>query len=320
MENLTQEHANGEKMSTERLNYQDFRKELKETLYGLIPRDIQLDIHPVLKNNSLHLDGLVLYRDGCTMAPNFYLQEYYEKYAAGKSIESLAEDILTRWKSLGEMSRMRMPNMDFTACRDYIIYRLVNAGRNRELLEEIPHIPFFDLAIVFYFLVGQDQEGISSIRISNDFMECWEVNTSILMKWACRNTPRIFPVRCNPISRMVEQLVFHTGQELEGVQGFPSGEPYILTNNNGINGASVWLYPQLLKELAGYFGRSFYILPSSIHELLLVADDGHFQETDMLHMVAEVNQECVLPEEILSDHIYHYDREKEAVRMIETVV
>lgn len=307
-------------MNTVKLNYQDFMKELQEILRELIPGDVQLNIHPVLKNNSLHLDGLVLYRNGSTMTPNFYLQEYYERYTAGESVHSLAEDIVTRWENSGQMSQMRIPDMDFEACRDYIVYRLVSAGRNQELLEEIPHIPFFDLAVVFYFLVGQDQEGISSIRISNDFMECWGVNTRILMKWAGRNTPRIFPVRCNPISRMVEQMVFHTEQEVKSFQGFPSGEPYVLTNNNGINGASVWLYPRLLKELACYFGGSFYILPSSIHELLIVADDGQFPEADMLHMVAEVNRECVLPEEILSDHIYHYDREKGAVRMIEDVL
>lgn len=304
-------------MNTAKLNYQDFIKELQKTLYYLIPKNVQMEVQPVLKNNALHMDGLVLHQEGRTMSPNFCLQEYYQQYITGETVSRLAEHIRVCWENMEEVSQLHIPDMTFEGCREYIVYRLVNTERNQELLEEIPYIPFLDLAVIFYYLVSQNQEGIGSIRINNDMMEQWGVNTQILMEQASRNTPRLFPLRCNPLGRLLEHMIFHSDWEILDFQGPPSEEPYILTNSNGINGAAVWLYPQLLEQLSDYFDQSIYILPSSIHELVILPDSGQICESDMLHMVAQVNQECVLPEEFLSGNIYYYDREKRAVCMIE---
>lgn len=304
-------------MNTAKLNYQDFIRELKSTLYFLIPKDVQLEIYPVLKNNSLHLDSLVLRRENTGTSPNFYLQEYYEQYKTGRPINSLAEDIMVRWKEIGDNIPLWTPDMNFERCKQNIVYRLVSAKRNQELLEEIPYIPFQDLAVIFYYLVIQDEEGIGGIRINNGLMESWGINIRILAECAGKNTPRLFPARCNPISRVLEQIIFQSEGDMRNFQGCPSDEPYILTNSNGINGAAVWLYPKLMEELAGFFGKNLYILPSSIHELLIVPDDGKLLQKDMLCMVAQVNRECVLPEDILSDNIYYYDKKKQLVNMIE---
>lgn len=302
-------------MNTAKLNYQDFIRELREALYYLIPNNVKLDIFPVLKNNSLHLDGLVLHREDSKVSPNFYLQEYYDRYMEGSAISQLAEGIIEHWEEVEKNCPVEVLPMSFERCKSSIIYRLVNAKRNQELLEEIPHVPFQDLAIIFYYLVSQDQEGIGCIRISNDLMEQWEASTQTLMEWAGRNTPRLFPACCNPMSQILAQIIYHSSDEIKSVQGCPLDEPYVLTNRIGIHGATVWLYPQLLEKLASYFGKNVFILPSSIHELLILPDDGRFQQTDLIQMVAQVNEECVAPEEILSDSIYYYDRIKQVVCM-----
>ncbi len=301
-------------MKVEKMTYETFSEELQKVLITKLPERTQLKIFPVLKNNSLHLDGLIICREDSPLSPNFYLQDLYQRYLHGKSVHALAEEIYECWQKTLKQNWGRNLDMSFESCRKKIVYRLVSASRNKELLEEIPHIPFLDLAVVFYFLVNQDEEGIGSIRISNELMERWKVTTTDLMKEATINTPALFPPKCNPMSSILEKMIFH--MEEKERREYIRSEPYVLTNSNGINGASVWLYPNQLKNMADFFGKSFYILPSSIHEVLLLAENNDSTEEELISMVREVNGSCVEYDEILSDNIYYYDYKKEAVRVI----
>lgn len=300
-----------------KLNYQEFVEQLKGNLLLRVSQEIQLEVYPVLKNNSLHLDSLVLYREDRPVSPNFYLQDYYDKYLTGQSLDRLAEEILDYWEKVGELSAGKAPSMLFEDCCHKIVYRLVNGEKNQELLERIPYVPFMDLAIIFYVLVSRDDQGISSVRISNDMMERWQIDTRTLLQWAEKNTKGFFPERCSPLSSLLEHLLFHNGEHVPDFQAPATSEPYILTNSNGINGASAWLYPDVPEKLADYFGINYYILPSSIHELLILPDAQQFTREELLGMVAQVNRDCVLPEEVLSENIYYYDIEKKKVRVYE---
>lgn len=303
-------------MNQTKLSYKQFQTELQRILYQLLPKGIILEIHPVLKNNSLHLDSLIIHQMGHHLSPNFYLQEYYQQYLSGKTIEELSEAMVLCWKTTLKQIGNSQLDMSLEHCQERIVYRLINAGKNQELLEEVPYIPFLDLAIVFYCLVHSNQDGIGSIRISNSLMESWGLDTQTLIRIAGENTPKIFPAKYQPISNLLEQIVFQTEETLCCQNAVSKQEPYVLTNSNGINGAAVWLYPGELEEIADFFQKNLYILPSSIHELLILADYGSFQESELLAMVRQVNEECVDAQEILSDNIYYYDRRKKGVCMI----
>lgn len=301
-------------MKVVKMKYETFSEELQSLLCSKLPQGTQIKIFPVLKNNSLHLDGLIICQKDNPLSPNFYLQDLYQQYLKGNSVNALVDEIIGCWKKTLKQKWGRNLDLSFEGCRRKIVYRLVSASRNKELLEDIPHIPFLDLAVVFYCLVNQDEEGIGSIRISNELMEKWNVSTVDLMTEATRNTPVLFPPKCNPMSSILESMIFHMKEEER--QEYVRSEPYVLTNSNGINGASVWLYPNQLKNMADFFGKSFYILPSSIHEVLLIAESYDSTEEELISMVREVNGSCVEQDEILSDNIYYYDKKKEAVRVI----
>lgn len=205
--------------------------------------------------------------------------------------------------------------MDYDFCRERIIYRLVHAKRNREILEDSPHIPIFDLAVTFYVLVSKKKDEIGSIRITNAWMDAWEVDTTTLLQQAQENTPRIFPAKCCPLRSMLESLIFRTGEPEENLSASPVQEIYVLTNRCGINGASVWLYPGFFSRIAVRCG-DFYILPSSIHELLAVPTSMGMSQEEMEAMVRQVNRECVEEDEFLSDHIYLYEKKKDRVHIL----
>ncbi len=215
----------------------------------------------------------------------------------------------------GDIQPITAAGMDYDSCRQRIIYRLVHAGRNQELLEESPHIPLFDLAITFYVLVSKQKDEIGSIRITNAWMKVWEVDTTTLLQQAQENTPRIFPAKCCSLRSMLESLIFRTGEPEKDVFSPLPQEICVLTNSHGINGASVWLYPGLLARVAARSG-DFYILPSSIHELLVVPRSMGMPREEMSAMVRQVNRECVEEEEFLSDHIYFYEKEADRVQIM----
>ena len=112
-----------------------------------------------------------------------------------------------------------------------------------------------------------------------------------------------------PMSELLEELMGVQVEERE--LSF-----YVLTNKDKMFGASAMLYTEQMKRLAYRLQSDLLILPSSVHEVLLLPDD-HDREYDFYRqMVQEVNATQVDPEEILSDSLYRYDREKAEIEEI----
>jgi hypothetical protein len=305
------------RMNQMTLNYEEFIGNLRQKLYQIIPPEVEMRMHQVKKNNALQLDGLVLYSGELTASPNFYMQEYYKRYRRGENVGTLAQEIYGTWSEMRGSFVMESSDMSFETCRDFVFYRLVNRERNQDLLEEIPFIPVFDLAVIFYYLVKSEEDGIQSIRISRQIMEMWETDAESLLEAAAANTPRLFPASYKPLVDVMER--FEIALPPVTMWYDKDTQPYMLSNEKGINGASVWLYEGQLEQIADFHDSNFYILPSSIHELLIMPQRGKDEkklENCLLEMVHQVNRDCVTREEYLSDNIYLYDREKKAIKII----
>ena len=101
----------------------------------------------------------------------------------------------------------------------------------------------------------------------------------------------------------------------------PGESAYILSNKSGVFGAVYLASPEVMEKISGLFPEGFYLLPSSVHEILVMPKDGNGpgQEKtpfELGEMVREVNRTCVERDEILSDRIYEYDRENGEIRQV----
>ena len=103
-------------------------------------------------------------------------------------------------------------------------------------------------------------------------------------------------------------------RRLENEPLFPT--LYVLTNPAGVNGAACMAYPQVIKNFADRMGRDILILPSSIHEVLLVTDADHYDHEDMSQMVNDINLTEVPPEDRLSNQIYRYRRKDDQITIV----
>lgn len=281
------------------MNYEQFVQEIETCIKKKLPEYECIERQEILKNNGKKLIGLSMQKAGEDIAPIIYLEEFYEMYLDGDCIEDLCKDIITLRNASTTPSSDQYQNFfDFEKVQTNIVYRLINFEKNEELLKGIPHLPMMDFAIVFCVVVPVGNSDYYSLLIRNEHMDLWKVSISLLYEKARENTPKMFP-------KVLCELSYYMNlpQEMEGFQS-----PFwILTNEVGSYGATTLLYPEIFREIYQKLNCRYYMLPSSIHEFLILSE-YHCDSIEYLkNMVAEANGTVVEPKEFLSNGVYYFD-------------
>lgn len=308
--------------------YEDFLVTLKQEVEVYLGDEYEVTLKQVLKNNGILLDGLSIHKPEQTVMPNIYLNQYYDQFEQGRELDEIVDEIINFYETSSESAGMIQEDFtfEFEEMKDQIIFRVVNYEKNKNLLSQVPYIRVLDLAVTFHCLMRNEGNGIGCIRITKEHLNDWQIGVERLMKIAYKNTQRIFPPVLRPMEEVVADLMeqgeLFNQEEIDGLKSPDSPSAmYVLTNRMGINGAACILYPNVLEHVASFLGASFYILPSSIHEVILVPsrETTHFeimQEKQRLSdMVKEINETQVAREEVLSDTVYEYDVIKEFLKL-----
>ena len=197
--------------------------------------------------------------------------------------------------------------------KDYILanveYQLVNEERNAERLHMFPRKKVLDLVAIYRVVVRSDEKGIESYALNNQVLKMSGISLELLDRAAFENTRKVgFKVIT------MRELIAEIDEEIAAAM---ESDPtmYVLTNIRKINGANILLYKEQLSQVAKKMQDDFYILPSSIHELLAVpVSDVDVKQ--LRKMVKEVNDNEVTPEEILGYEVYRYSRETEQIEIV----
>lgn len=294
------------------MTYQHFQEAVISYLYDVLDAPVQISIQPVLKNNHLLLDGLIITEQNCNISPTIYLNQYYEELLAGSNLQVIQTQILNAYLSTrpDESIDVRFYT-DYQNISDKILYKLIHAKENEELLKEVPHIRYLDLAIVFYCLISTTPKGSATILIRSQHLNFWKVSVEDLYQKARLNTPLLLKADIRTMNDIMNELL--DSSEITNFEETDVPSMYILTNEQKLYGASCILYPGILHTFAEKLGMDVYILPSSIHEVILLPAIPSSSIGELNEMVRDVNGTQVLPEEILSDHIYLYSIAEKSV-------
>ena len=292
------------------MKWEAFIIEVKRSLESKIKEDENVKIQHVHKNNGVMLTGVCIFKKGGKITPTIYLEDYYEKYLGGLELDDIVNSILKKHRSLQKVECTDLQFFsNFEEVKKRIVFRLVNLERNRERLKEMPYMEYLDLAIVFYCHVSMEKESHAAIPVYTRHMKMWNVKKEELWKLAKKNTQRLYPCELIPM----EQMVFEMLQELDvddvETDSILPVPMYILTNEYRLNGAATVLYKNVLEDFAKACNGDFYLLPSSIHEVILVPAKECNSLEEMTQMVQDVNQTQVEAEELLADHAYYYSRD-----------
>ncbi len=299
---------------------QDFMEQLIEELYRYFsPEQYQLEGSVLLKNNDTKRYAILLKKIEGTVSPTIYLDNFYSEFEHGRTtISETASHIYEQMHDFEDkIEAYQEFSVELSDCSNKITYRLVSKERNKQFLESVPHLPFLNMAVVFYIIHHVSKEGMESICVTNELAGKWGLSAKSLYIIAEKNTPILLPPVIDTMEHTLELLMGEINCAIE-----PAGDSnkpipmHIMTNKYQINGASVLLYNGLLDGLAEKLGTDLYVIPSSIHELIIMpAEDGSLSLSKLSDMVKEINENHVKEEEILSDCAYYYDHKQKSFYM-----
>ena len=288
--------------------YDEFLEEVRFQVEQVLPQ-YRVTIESGIKTNDVVLRGIQIKREGEPVGLCMYLENWYERYLDGMKLGSIVEEIVRKLPA--EMEREVLDTsllLDYEQVRSHICYSLINPAYNVKILEERPHTPFLDLEKVYEvdagFLLADTQPARVAIRYG--MLETWGVTEEEIRKEAEKNTPQI---RKPSLASMESVLLEMKDPELPELPEFHGPEMYVLTNEQSWNGAAVLAYPGITEWIADTLKTDFYVLPSSVHEtILLTAAGPSINEKELSAMIQEVNITNVRKDEWLGDHPYKYDK------------
>lgn len=245
--------------------------------------------------------GLTIRPKDQAVGATFNMEPFYESFLLGDPLESLlkivAENAVESLKKAPDAEGF----MDLQAAKKLLLPQLIPVSGNEQMLRDIPHRIVEDLAII-YRLVRKNGGDIMMLLVNNAMLENYDVSEEKLNAEAFASAMVHYPVRITELGEMIEELA-----DVKGLKS-ADGNTFVVTNESMIYGASCLFYPGFLKETSKDLG-SFFILPSSIHEVLFMKDTGNEKWEDLEKIVYEVNHNEVKPSERLTDTVYHYDAE-----------
>lgn len=314
------------------MTYQEFICNITEQIQAILGSEYQVSCHPVRKNNGVHLDGLMVMSAEANISPTVYLNNYYDQYIHARPLAEIVWEIFQLFKKAPQLGKIEIDRFsDFSSVRDNIAIKLINYDANRELLKDVPHRRFLDLAEVYYFMLHNELLGNATILIRNKHLELWQTDETMLHRIGMRNTLflgwEIRPMNVVLRDYIQEELddylkekepeeqrepdrVQQLAEEIlaDIYQNDDEGPLYVLSNSQRFFGASCMLYTARLQEFANFKNCDLYILPSSIHEVILIPQNVSPNYESLCHMVKEINDSEVDACDRLSDRVYKFDR------------
>lgn len=295
------------------MNFKQFTEAISENLKKVYP-DKKIQIFSVLKNNNTKLTGINIMSNETNICPVIYLDDYYLELTKGMSLDEALKDIVAIYEKYKVEKPIDISDfLDYEKVKERIIYRLINYEKNLDLLKDIPYIRFLDLAIVFYYVFPLEVDGAATALIHNSHSVKWKKSAQDLFAVAEYNTPKILECEYKSMEEVLERIL-----KTEICEVSNPLEMYVLSNASGILGASAMIYKDVLKNISRKMQSDLYILPSSIHEVIIISANliEGMEELELLNMVEEVNSTQLSYNEILSDNLYYFSREDNTIFLV----
>lgn len=296
-------------MSTKLLDYERFKEKILEDTSRFYQNAAGVEIRSVVKNNGVKLDGLTITENGSNISPAIYLNRFYDDYRCGRSLNDIIQTVVETYeRNRAEKCFDVSAFTDFERIKDHLAIRLINYERNKDALSHMPHRKFADLAVVYMLVLNQTGFGSASMLIKEEHRRLWKVGDDEIHAAALAGAMTLQ----RPVIRHLTDYVrsFLSMEDDEN-------EMLVLTNESGLYGASVMVYKDLLKEVSGVCESDLYIIPSSVHELIILPERVVYDPQELKCMLHSVNEAVLEPSEVLSDSLYIYREADDSVTVVD---
>ncbi len=294
------------------MRYEDFIVCIKAGVSSLLGEDVSVDVHRVRKNNDIELDGLLIHSKESCVAPTIYLNGFYEEFRRGKEIPEIVDAIYEIYKKSRLTEEIDLSDYtEYENIKDGLACKLINRERNRELLKTVPYLAFLNLALVVYYRVEHPVMGVGTILVRDEHLDAWNISEEELFFEARRNMRSFMPERFENVANILSR-----DPEIElPEEDIPM---YVLTNSDCCFGAAYMIFDSILAEIGEILHDDFWIIPSSVHECIIIPKHVFLLPEDIASMIYQVNCENISEEEYLSDNLYVYQRDLHKLQIAET--
>ena len=297
----------------------EFYDEIINAIREEIPEEIrdmmEVDIREVVKANDTVLHGVVIKGPEQAIVPTIYIEDCIKQLPEDFAMKDLAEAIVSLYQvGMREAPAVESLSLEFDDIKDKLVVQLAEVERNKDRLRELAYKPLDNgMVMLAYVVVQEDERGSMRFAVTKDIAEGQNYDIDKMFETAMKNN--------EPVLVDISDAIFSDGIEFaenlfdkELSDKLPDGM-YTLTNSSTNLGAAVLYYPDIQKRIGDMLQNSYYVLPSSIHELMILPCSVNDNPEFLRKMVKEANETVVNPQEVLSDRIFMYDREKE--RLVE---
>ena len=296
--------ARREEVMGNTLSYEGFRNVMISQMNKRFQEDsasMHVELNRAVKNNDTVREGLMLRTEGNSMTPCLYLEDLYALYEDGTGIDELINDVKLFFESTVEA--LYMPSCsemtdfmnDWERVEPLVECKLVNSNANSRRLAGTPYRRMGEFAISYQIRVGDGSRGYYATQIKDEMLEIWGISRDELHETAMRNMKL-------PVNFVLESMADMAGTE------DAKGMMFILTTKKHIYGATAIISDEVRQSVGKYMGGDYYILPSSIHELIVMPKKYGADLCALEQTVRDVNRGPYVPEEeSLSDNVYEYD-------------
>lgn len=293
-------------------NFERFQKDLMERVSKELSErgieDVSLKLGTINSPDGM-TDRLMVTVGESKMSMAFRLKEVYSDFELGDDMNAIVNRVCNTIKDNIPVATSKGNTVkdfvtDYNQVKDYLYLRLIPG--NSPALKDAPHKLIGDMAEVVSVQVPamSDANGKSVVMISNPLMDLYGVDQEQLFSDAEMACTKKEPLKLVPLGDMIRHLI-----DLEELPD-PADvgiTTYIASNTSGFHGAGVVVYPDFFEKSVAELGGSFWMLPSSVHEFILIKDDGRQKASDLNRMIRDVNKNVLEPRDFLSDQCYHYD-------------
>lgn len=289
------------------LNYEEFQLELMKALEERYPT-AKIVRQSRFKFNGIK-QGIVIEMSG-NIQPIVYPDNLYEGYLKVEDM-GLVLDSVELAIECEKMNRFKNMIKDWEQAKEHLYPYIVNLEKNQLCMDcnDYVYKEKLDFAYgVFWELA--DDDGIACVNITKQMLDMWNVSEEEVFAVAEKNAKYVV----KPIKQIIDELL---GEEVSEEEISESEAMYVLTNTTRNRAAAGIFDMDLMKKTAEELESDFFILPSSIHDAILVLEKFAPSEESLRKMVKEVNQTQVKEEEYLSENVYLYSREKKTVDIVE---
>ena len=308
------------------MDYENFKEQFVADVKDRLAEqgaDVKVSVNEVNKLNESY-EAITVTPEGSNIGVNMSIEKFYDAVQDGTPYDSVVDKAV---ETIGRGIEQR-PDIDVAALTDYsqmkekLAMEVVSAEANKEMLENVPHQNMEDMAVVYRFILSSDEEGRASVLVTNQILENMGVTPEQLHADAMENAPQIKPAEIKGMSEVMAEMMGIEQAEMMGIVPMdPKDEQmFVATVPDKVHGAGVLAYQDFMDQAAERVGGDFFILPSSIHEVLIVPDNGKMDLKDLENMVKEVNATQVAPADKLTDSVYHYDSKEKIFELGEKFV